>query len=160
MGIAMRRLVKFLHTVAACGLVGALLAYIVVLVMAPKGSAQSVADMRQTITALCSYMLLPALGVALVTGLVSMMVHRPFQELRWVWFKAVLGLSMFEATFAIVQSKANSAADEAGRIAVGTGDPQVLAGLVANEWMSLTALLALSAAQIGLGIWRPGLKWG
>ncbi len=153
----MRKFVKFLHTIASCGLVGALFGYIVVLMFAPQGTPQSYAEMRQTISAISSYILLPSLGVGLVSGLIAMMVHRPFQELRWVWAKAILGLSMFEATLAIIQAKANSAAEEATKIAAGTGDPQALATIIANEWMTLYVILALSAAQIGLGIWRPRL---
>ncbi len=153
----MRKFVKFLHTFASCGLVGALFGYIVVLMFSPQGTPQSYAEMRQTISAISSYILLPSLGVGLVSGLIAMMVHRPFQELRWVWAKAILGLSMFEATLAIIQAKANSAAEEATKIAAGTGDAQALATIIANEWMTLYIILALSAAQIGLGIWRPRL---
>ncbi|MCZ8271680.1 MAG: DUF2269 family protein [Beijerinckiaceae bacterium] len=153
----MRKLVKFLHTVAACGLVGALTAYIVVLAFAPQATPQSYAEMRQTLSALSNYMLFPSLGVGLVSGILAMMVHRPFQDPRWVWAKALLGFSMFEGTLAIVQARANSAAEEAQRIASGSGDAQALAGIIANEWMALGAILALSAAQIALGIWRPRL---
>ncbi len=153
----MRKFVKFLHTIASCGLVGALFGYIVVLMFAPQGTPQSYAEMRQTISAISSYILLPSLGVGLVSGLIAMMVHRPFQEMRWVWAKAILGLSMFEATLAIIQAKANSAAEEATKIASGAGDAQALATIIANEWMTLYVILALAAAQIGLGIWRPRL---
>ncbi|MCU0818370.1 MAG: DUF2269 family protein [Beijerinckiaceae bacterium] len=153
----MRKFVKFLHSIASCGLVGALFAYIIVLMFAPQGTPQSYAEMRQTISAISSYILLPSLGLGLVSGLIAMMVHRPFQELRWVWAKAILGLSMFEATLAIIQSKANSATAEATKIADGTGDPQALATIIANEWLTLSIVLALSAAQIGFGIWRPRL---
>ncbi len=153
----MRKVLKFFHTLASCGLVGALVGYILVLIFTPQATAQSYADMRLTISALSAYMLLPSLGIALVTGLMAMMVHRPFQELRWVWAKAILGLSMFEATLAIVQSKANAAVEEAARIAAGSGDPASLASVIANEWMTLYAILGLSFAQIVLGIWRPRL---
>jgi hypothetical protein len=153
----MRRLMKFLHTLAACGLLGALGAYMVVLLFSPQASAQALADMRQTVSALCSYLLLPSLILALVTGLLSMAVHRPFQETRWAWAKAVLGLSLFEATLAVVQAKAGSAAEEAAKLAAGQGDAAALASIISSEWTTLYALIALSAAQIALGIWRPRL---
>lgn len=153
----MRRLVKFLHTLASCGLVGALACYIVMLLFAPQGTAQSYAEMRQTISALCSYLLLPSLALSLFSGLVSMMVHRPFQETRWAWAKAALGLGMFEATLAVIQSKAGSAAEEAARLAAGGGDPATLANIIASEWTALYAVLGLSLAQVALGVWRPRL---
>ena len=101
---------KFLHTLASCGLIGALLAYAIVLLYAPQDTASRYADARQIIEALCSYLLIPSLAVGIVTGLLAMVVHRPFQDMRWVWFKALLGLAMFESTLAIVQSKAVYAA--------------------------------------------------
>ncbi len=153
----MRRAVKFLHTVASGGMIGAFLGYLVILAFSPQGNAQMVAAMRDTISALCSYLLLPSLAVALVSGLLSMVVHKPFMEHRWVWAKAVLGLSLFEATLAVIHAKAAAASEEAAKIAAGGGDPAALASVVANEWMTLYALLALSAAQVALGVWRPRL---
>ena len=73
----MRRAGKFMHTCAACGMIGALLAYAIVLTTAPQDTAQSYADMRQTVSALCSYLLLPSMALALISGLLSMAVHRP-----------------------------------------------------------------------------------
>ena len=153
----MRKFVKFLHTFASCGLIGALLGYLVVLIIAPQATAQAYADKRLIIQGISQYILLPSLGISLVSGLISMMVHRPFQELRWVWAKAILGLSMFEATLAVIQAKASSAAEEATKLASGAGDPAALASMIANEWLTLYAILALSAAQVALGIWRPAL---
>ncbi len=115
----MRKALKFFHTLASCGLIGALLGYMLVLVYAPHDTPAKFADMRQTIGVLCNYLLLPSLGIALITGLLSMAVHRPFQEKRWAWMKALLGLSMFESTLAIIQSKANYAAVVAAKMASG-----------------------------------------
>lgn len=80
----MRQLLKFLHTIAACGLIGGLLVYAVLLVYAPHDSPARYADLRQAIMLLSSTVLLPSLAVCLVTGLLSMALHRPFQEKRWV----------------------------------------------------------------------------
>lgn len=153
----MRLAMRFAHTVAAAGLVGALLAYLLIILFAPKGSAQSFADARETINVICDYLLLPSLAVALVTGLLSMVVHRPFQEFRWVWLKALLGLSMFEATLGIVGSKANAAAELSAKIAAGAGEQAALDAAIASEWTALLAILALSLANYVLGVWRPRL---
>ncbi len=153
----MRQTLKFFHTLASCGLIGALLGYMIVLIKAPHDTASTYADMRQTISALCNYILLPSLAIALVTGLLSMAVHRPFQEKRWAWVKALLGLSMFESTLAIIQAKANSAAELSAKIAHGEADTGALATSLSSEWSSLGAILALSIANIVLGVWRPSL---
>lgn len=157
----MRKLMKFLHTVSSAGIVGALVAYALILVYAPQASAQDYADMRQTIAAVCNYMLLPALGISLVTGLLAMVVHRPFQELRWVWFKALLGIGMFEATLAIISAKAGDAARISAQIAAGEPLQQGLQATISSEWMTLFAILGLSMANYVLGVWRPSLamRW-
>lgn len=153
----MRRALKFLHTLASCGLVGALACYAIVLVYAPQDTAKSFAEVRQTIVAICNYLLLPSLGIALVSGLLAMAAHRPFMDTRWAWLKAILGLSLFEATLGVIQSKAAAAAAEAAKLAAGTGERADLAAVIANEWLALWTIFALSLAQIAIGIWRPRL---
>lgn len=153
----MRKTMKFFHTLASAGLIGALSGYMIVLLYAPQTTAADYADVRTTIAALSNYLLLPSLFVALVTGLLAMAVHTPFQEQRWVWVKALLGLSMFEATLAIIQSKANYAASVSAKIASGEAGPDALQSALSTEWSSLAAIMALSIANVVLGVWRPRL---
>lgn len=138
----MRKALKFLHTAASAGIVGALLGYIVILAYTPQGTPVAYADMRATISALCDYLLLPSLAVALVTGLLSMAAHQPFQEMRWVWVKALLGLLMFEATLAIINAKATTAAALSKKIAAGEAETGALQAALSTEWHSLGALIA------------------
>lgn len=153
----MRKTVKLFHTLSSCGLIGTLAGYMIVLVFARQELAADYAAMRHTISMLCNYLLLPSLAVALVTGLLSMAVHTPFQERRWAWMKALLGLSTFEATLGIVQSKANTATSLAEKIAAGRPEADALAAAIGNEWMALGVIMALSVANIVLGVWRPSL---
>lgn len=155
----MRKAVKVLHTLASCGLIGALAGYMIVLTFGRLDTAADYAAARHAISALCSYLLLPSLAVALVSGLLSMVVHRPFQEMRWVWLKALLGISMFEATLGIVQSKANTAASLADKIVAGDATQASLATAIAHEWTALFVILTLSLANIVIGVWRPRLNW-
>jgi hypothetical protein len=157
----MRQLMKFLHTVSSAGIVGGLVAYGLILSFAPQATPQDYADMRQTISAICQYMIMPALGISLVTGLLAMAVHRPFQELRWVWVKALLGISMFEATLAIIQAKGADAARISAKIAAGEPLQRDLALTISSEWTTLGAIMAISLANYVLGVWRPSLamRW-
>lgn len=157
----MRRALKFLHTVAAAGILGALACYMIILLYAPQDTPRAYADARATIDAISSYLLLPSLGIALISGLLSMVAHRPFQDMRWVWMKALLGISMFEGTLAIVHAKATEAAQLSEKIANGEPASDALAAAIASEWMTLYAILALSVANYVLGIWRPALamRW-
>lgn len=151
----MRKATKILHTLASCGLIGALLGYMVILVAAPHDMVATYANARATILALCNYVLLPSLAIALMSGLLSMVVHPPFQELRWAWLKALLGFSMFEATLGIIQAKASTAAVLSAKIAAGGAQQKALADAVANEWGSLIVIMAISIANVVVGVWRP-----
>jgi Predicted integral membrane protein (DUF2269) len=157
----MRQTVKFLHTLSSCGLIGALVAYILVLWKAPQESVAQYADMREIISLIARYILVPSLGISLVSGLLSMMVHKPYQHKRWAWAKAFLGLAMFESTLAITQAKAIDAATLAAQIAQGenvAATQILLSEAIHSEWNVLFAILAVSAAQMALGIWRPKLE--
>ncbi len=157
----MRQFMKFVHTVSSAGIVGGLVAYALILLYAPQATPQDYADMRQTIVAVCQYMIMPALGISLVTGLLAMVVHRPFQELRWVWVKALLGIGMFEATLAIISAKAGDAARLSAQIATGQPLEKGLAATISSEWTTLFAILSISLANYVLGVWRPPLamRW-
>jgi hypothetical protein len=154
----MRKTLKFFHTLAACGLIGALVGYGVILIFAPQDTPARYADIRFTIDALCDYVLMPSLALALVTGLLSMAVHRPFQEMRWAWIKALLGIGMFEATLGLIQAKADYAAKISAKMVSGEAAPDALDVALANEWTALGAIMAISVANIVLGIWRPSFS--
>ena len=157
----MRQAVKFLHTVSSCGLIGALLGHMLLLWRAPQATAEDYAMLREMISLIARFILVPSLGISLVTGLLAMLVHRQYQQKRWAWAKALLGLSMFEATLAVTQSKAVAAAELSARIAKGDNvleAQRLLSEAIHSEWNVLYAILALSLAQTALGIWRPRLK--
>ena len=157
----MRQGVKFLHTLSSCGLIGALLGHMLLLWRAPQATAEDYAMLREMISLIARFILVPSLGISLVTGLLAMLVHRQYQQKRWAWAKALLGLSMFEATLAVTQSKAVAAAELSARIAKGDNvleTQRLLAEAIHSEWNVLYAILALSLAQTALGIWRPRLK--
>lgn len=153
----MRKAVKVLHTLAACGLIGALAGYALVLLYARQDTPAQYADMRHTINIISNYLLMPSLGVGLLSGLVSMIVHQPFQQFRWAWLKALLGISMFEATLVVISTKANTAAALADKITAGENKADELAAAIASEWNGLAVVFALAMANILLGIWRPSL---
>lgn len=136
-------------------MIGSLAIYIVILLYAPHDTALAYANARETIRVICSYVLVPSMVLVLVSGLLSMAVHRPFQEQRWVWAKALTGLSIFEATLGLVQSKANDAAAEAAKIALAEPGRAPLQTAIAHEWNVMLAILAIAVINVWLGVWRP-----
>lgn len=154
-----RKVVKILHTLAACGLIGGLGCYMIMLVAAPQAqmTAAAYADLRQFISVISNYVLLPSLALALVSGLLSMAVHQPFLDKGWVWIKALMGILMFKGVLTIVSAKADYAATVARRIADGEASADALDSLLVLEWWTLVAVMAISAANVVIGIWRPRL---
>jgi Predicted integral membrane protein (DUF2269) len=151
----MRKALKILHTVAAAGLIGGLGAYVVLLLAHPQGTPGAYADLRQVLGAVGNFLLIPSLGIALVTGLVSMAVHGPFVNQGWAWLKAGLGILMFRGVLMLVGSMADYAAVVARRIADGEAERRVLDAALAHEWSVLGMVMALSVANVVLGVWRP-----
>lgn len=154
----MRKVSKCLHTIAACGLIGGLGCYMVLLTLAPQDSPAAYADLRSSLAGISNYLLLPSLAVALVSGLLSMAVHKPFLDKGWAWIKAALGILMFKGVLTIIGAKANHAEAIARRLADGEPVAELLSRALAYEWYALWAIMALSVANVVLGIWRPRLS--
>ncbi len=150
-----RRLVKVLHLFGAIGMTGALAAHMILLATAPDDSLAGYAQVRGHIEVLSRWLLVPSMAVALGTGLLSMMVHTPFQNAGWVWAKALLGLPIFEGTLVTIDATAQRAAGLAARAAAGEVDPAAVARLVASEWNALWIIMVLAVAQTVIGVWRP-----
>lgn len=154
----MRKVLKILHTLAACGLVGGLFVYMILLIEARQDTVAAYADLRWSIAALSNYVLVPSLAIVLISGLLSIAVHRPFLNKTWVWVKAASGILMFKGVLTIVGAKANYAAKVSEQIARGEASAGTLKSALAYEWFTLGVVLVLAVANIVLGVWRPSFK--
>ncbi len=150
-----RRILKILHELAAFGVTGALAAHMILLAMAPTDSPEGYIAIRRGIEAISGKLLVPSLGVALVTGLFAMAIHRPFQNAGWAWAKLLLAFPLFEGTLATIDSSARYATVFAVDLAEGRADPSRLEALIAVEWRSLFIIMALAVVQTIIGVWRP-----
>lgn len=154
----MRKTIKILHTIASAGLIGGLGCYMILLVAGPQTTLSVYADLRQSIALISNSVILPSMALALVTGLISMIVHRPFRDKGWVWVKALLGILMFKGVLTVISAKADYAATVAHRIAVGDAPQDALESLLAMEWGTLIIVTVIAVANIVLGVWRPKLS--
>ena len=156
----MRKAVKFIHSIASCGMIGALLAYLILLQYGPQDTPAQYADTRKAISVLCDVMLVPSMALALVSGFISMLAHKPYQQKGWVWVKALTTIGIFEATMAVVQSKSTFAADVSAKIARGEAGPNALLELE-REWGAIAVVMTLAVANVLIAVWRPRIeKWG
>lgn len=152
----MRKVLKVLHTIAACGLIGGLGCYMILLVVAPQDTPAAYADLRLSIAAISNYVLIPSMALAIISGLLSMAFHAPFLDKGWVWIKASMGILMFKGVLTVVGAKADYTAALAQRLADGEPVAGLLATAITYEWAMLGVIMALSVANVVLGIWRPG----
>jgi len=150
-----RKTVKILHTVAAAGLIGGLGAYMVLLVVATPSEPAAYAGLRRSLQIVSGYILIPSLAIGLLSGLLSMLVHTPFLDKGWVWFKALLGILMFKGVLTIDSAKADYAATVSQQIADGTAPADALQSLLGLEWWTCVGVMGVAVANVVLGVWRP-----
>ena len=155
----MRRAMKFLHTMGAIGLMGAMACLLVLLNLTPAPtSLPEYALMRGAMGDIAKWIFLPSLGLTLVAGLLAIAVNRAFHNAGWAWLKLVTGVVMFEWGFVAVQGPMQQEAELAAQALAGQADAAAALGVsLGAEWVSLWVLLAVATANVVLGVWRPRL---
>jgi hypothetical protein len=111
--------------------------------------------MRVAISRIAEWMLLPSLGLVLVSGLLSMAAGKYFHNAGWAWAKLAMGVVMFEGTLLAVQGPAEREAQLAESVSAGEAPTSQLALALSSEWYSLWIIAMLAVLNIVLGIWRP-----
>ena len=152
----MKRLMKFLHTMGAIGMIGALAAILVVHAgLPPATELAAYVQMREVLDDLARYLLFPSLGLVLFSGLMSMSVGKFFTGAPWAWAKLALGVVMFEGTLFAVQGPLQREAELARLVMAGGADAARLGLSLQSEWGSLWVILLVAVANVVLGVWRP-----
>lgn len=150
---------KLVHELGAIGVLGSFACCLVLVAIAPPTrSLAAYAAVRQDIAAITHWLLVPSLALVVVSGLLAIAANKAYVDAGWAWFKAALGLGMFEGTLRTVAGGARRAAELSAMAATGNADPVELAQVLHAEWGGLWVLLALSLANIVLAVWRPRFK--
>lgn len=155
----MKKLLKFLHEVGTVGVMGAVAAQLILSFAAADLAPVEHAALRQGIVVMCRWLLIPSLGLVLISGLLAMALHKPFHNADWSWVKAIMTPLILESTFLVVESPARAAAELSRKVA--EGDPSagaVLAQALYRERWGLFIVLGLFTANIVLAVWRPRLR--
>ena len=151
----MRKFSKIVHSIASAGLIGGIGCYLVLIAVAVPESADGYLQMQNSILLVTNWVIVPSLIIALFTGLVSMVVHDPFQDKGWVWLKAGLGVIMFQSLMVSITGRAKEGASIARDVAAGEVSPSVIEAAYSGEWYTLWFIMAVSIANVVLGVWRP-----
>ena len=153
----MRKLIKFLHTMGAIGFMGALACLVVLAWLAPPpASLAGYALIRGAMAEIASWVVFPSLVLTLIPGLLAIAVTPAFHEAGWAWIKAATGILVFAGSLhalAPIQDEAQLSA----QALAGALDPATLSGVSPGEVGTLWVLLAVSTANVVLGVWRPRL---
>ena len=154
----MRRLMKFLHTIGAIGLMGAMACLIVLLGFVPKPtSLPEYAMMTAAMGGVVTWVFFPSLALTLIAGLLAIALNRAFHSAGWAWAKLATGILVFEWGFTAILGPLQEEAEASARALSGEIDLATLAASLGAERNSLWVLLAVAAANVALGIWRPRL---
>ncbi|CAN5699578.1 hypothetical protein BH11PSE3_BH11PSE3_49890 [soil metagenome] len=154
----MRQLMKFLHTMGAIGLMGAMACLLVLLSFTPAPtSLAEYARMRAAMGGIATWIFFPSLGLTLITGLVAIAVTRAYHNAGWAWAKLASGILIFEGGFVAIQGPMQQEAELSARALIHEVDAATLASTLGAEWNSLWLMLAVATANVILGIWRPRL---
>lgn len=153
----MRRLVKILHEIGAVGMMGSLAACVVLVMTSRPDSPVQFAAIRRSIVMVHTYLYVPSLVIAMISGLIAIAATDAYKNAGWAWLKALTGLSMFEGSLLTIVGPATRAAALSAQAATGGGDPAALAQALRTEWSCMWVMLALATANVVLGVWRPRL---
>jgi hypothetical protein len=151
----MRRLTKALHEIGAVGVMGALATCVVLVMTTPATAPAEFAAVRHGIVMVHKFVYVPALALSMISGLIAIAATNAYKDAGWAWMKALTGVSMFEGSLLTIVGPAKRAAALSAQALTGAGDPAALAQALHTEWSGMWVMLALSTANVVLGVWRP-----
>jgi len=148
-------LLKFLHTIAGAGLMGGAGAMAIVLMLTPVSTGDAgYAPIVIAMANVAAWVIGPCMVLTVVTGLLAMLANPAFQDAGWVWAKAATGILILQAGLHIMGPLQEEAA-RAARGLTASPDASEAARLLQAEINTAWVLLAVSVANIALGVWRP-----
>ena len=152
----MRRLLKFLHTMGAIGMIGAMACLLALIVNEPPPSSlPEYALIRAAMANIATWIFFPALIVTLIAGLLAIAWNPAYQNAGWAWAKAATGMLTLEAGLVYIQGPFKEEAARAASALAGRLDPAELTGAYGAEQSSMAVLLLICVANVALGVWRP-----
>ncbi len=137
---------------------GALAALAVVVVLAPASlNTAGYLPLIMAMAKIAAWLIGPSMVLTVISGLLSMAVTAAFHDAGWVWAKAATGVLILEGGLHVMGPIQEEAKRGATALA-GAPDPASVTRLLSSEGATIGLLLAVSAANIALGVWRPRFR--
>ena len=70
----------------------------------------------------------------------------------------LVSLTVGKAQMTKTDGKATTAAEFSAKVAEGSATQAELDAAIASEWQALAVVLALTVANVILGVWRPAMR--
>ena len=136
---------------------GGMAALAVLIFLAPGSPGAGQIGLIRALAEIAGRLVGPAMVLTVISGLLAMAVNPAFYDLGWVWLKAASGILILEGGLHILGPLQEEAKRAVTALTKGP-DPASLAQLFKAESDTLWVLLAVSAANIALAVWRPRLS--
>lgn len=137
---------------------GAMASLLVLLIFAPPPTAlPGYVLMRGAMAAIATWIFFPSMALTLIAGLLAVALNRAYHNAGWAWAKLATGVLIFEGGFVYVLGPMQEEAVQSAKALANHVDPATLAGSLGAERNTLWVLLAVTTANVALGIWRPKL---
>lgn len=140
-------------------MMGAVAAQLIMALHAEGLPADEYAAIRQSILFISQWLLLPSLGITLLSGFWAMAAHAPYHSADWAWIKLGMTVLVLEGSLISVQGPAKKAAELSARIAAGETElTATLQDVLRHELGGTIVVLVLATANIVLAVWRPRFR--
>jgi hypothetical protein len=149
---------KFLHSMGAIGMMGAIAALLVLIRLVPKPlSLPEHASAYRAMADIANYILYPSMVVTVIAGLLAIAINRGFHNAGWAWVKMASGILVFEGSLVSIIGPIGAEARRSSEALLGQIDPATLVSIESSLGASLWVMLGVSTANVVFGIWRPRL---
>lgn len=155
----MRTLLRLLHLLGGVGFAGALAAQLAIASAATDTPPRLLAA-RDIALSVSSTVVLPALGLMVLSGLLLLALRPALIEQRWLIGKLLLGVAVCGIALVQIQGTARQARALAAQALHGPAaeaPAAMLAALLRSERLGAWAALVLAVAATALALWRPRL---
>lgn len=155
---AVRTLLRLLHLLGGVGFAGALAAQLAIASVAADTPPRLLAA-RDIALSVSSNVVLPALGLMVLSGLLLLALRPALIEQRWLIGKLLICIAVCGIALAQVHGAARQARTLAVQALTSPTDATAaaLATVLRSERLGAWSALALAVAAVSLALWRPRL---